>query len=40
METTTIAGKKNKKFSRQVKEESVEAIGTISFTLKKLSMIH
>ena len=35
METTTNTGK-NQKFSRQVREESVEAIQTISFSLKTL----
>ena len=39
MKTTTNKGK-NHKLSRKVREESVEATSTISFSLKTLSMIH
>ena len=37
--TTTNEGK-NQKISRKVREEGVEAISTMSFSLKTLSMIH
>ena len=39
METTTNTGK-NQKFNRKVRQESVEAIQTISSSLKTLTMIH
>ena len=39
LKTTSNTGK-NQKFSRKVREESVETILTISFSLKTLSVIH
>ena len=39
METKTHTGK-NRKFIRQVREESVEAIQTVTFSQKIFSMIH